>query len=208
MDLYTPATADRIGRTACLPAFYRPIRYDRIIAGYRGRAKLTQEDKDRAGATTPPKRTAPTIQNHSEEIGPTVRAGSLGAPEVVALQRKVGNAAVVQLLAGTPSSGGRGLPADLKEGIESLSGVDMSDVRVHYGSAKPAEVQARAYAQGTDIHLAPGQDQHLPHEAWHVAQQAQGRVQPTLQLEGGVAVNDDSALEHEADVMGDKARRS
>ncbi|HAP61901.1 MAG TPA: hypothetical protein DCR93_21180, partial [Cytophagales bacterium] len=34
---------------------------------------------------------------------------------------------------------------------------------------------------GTDIHLAPGQQKHLPHEAWHVVQQKQGRVKPTLQ---------------------------
>src|SRR5438876_185374 len=51
---------------------------------------------------------------------------------------------------------------------------------------------------------APGQARHLPHEAWHVVQQAQGRVRPTLQLKAGVAVNDDAGLEHEADVMGTK----
>jgi hypothetical protein len=37
-----------------------------------------------------------------------------------------------------------------------------------------------------------------------VAQQSQGRVQPTMQTKG-VAINDDSKLEHEADVMGAKA---
>ncbi|MEL6127089.1 MAG: DUF4157 domain-containing protein, partial [Pseudomonadota bacterium] len=36
-----------------------------------------------------------------------------------------------------------------------------------------------AYAQGSNIHLGPGQDQHLPHEAWHVVQQRQGRVPTT-----------------------------
>jgi hypothetical protein len=38
-----------------------------------------------------------------------------------------------------------------------------------------------------------------------VVQQAQGRVQPTMQMAGGVAVNDDAGLEREADVMGVKA---
>ena len=61
------------------------------------------------------------------------------------------------------------------------------------------------YAQGTDIHVAPGQERHLPHEAWHVVQQAQGRVTPTTQLEQGTPVNDDDTLEREADVMGAKA---
>ncbi|MFN8395694.1 MAG: DUF4157 domain-containing protein [Bacteroidia bacterium] len=96
------------------------------------------------------------------------------------------------------------LPNTLKSGIESLSGIAMDDVRVHYNSSKPAQLQAHAYAQGTDIHIAPGQERHLPHEAWHVVQQKQGRVKPTLQLKG-VAINDDSALEREADVMGVRA---
>jgi hypothetical protein len=97
-----------------------------------------------------------------------------------------------------------GLPEQLQTGIESLSGIAMDDVRVHYHSSKPAQLQAHAYAQGTEIHLAPGQERHLPHEAWHVVQQKQGRVKPTLQLKG-VAINDDSALEREADQMGEKA---
>ena len=75
-----------------------------------------------------------------------------------------------------------GMPDNLKAGVESLSGIDMSDVRVHYNSSKPAEVGALAYTQGTNIHVAPGQEKHLPHEAWHVVQQAQGRVKPTMQL--------------------------
>lgn len=97
-----------------------------------------------------------------------------------------------------------GMPDNLKSGVESLSGIDMSDVRVHYNSDKPADVGALAYTQGTDIHVAPGQEKHLAHEAWHVVQQAQGRVQPTTQFKD-VAINDDSGLESEADVMGDKA---
>ncbi|GFE50676.1 hypothetical protein So717_24290 [Roseobacter cerasinus] len=99
-----------------------------------------------------------------------------------------------------------GLPADLRSGVESLSGMDMSDVRVHYNSSAPAQFQAHAYAQGSDIHLAPGQEKHLPHEAWHTVQQKQGRVQPTRQLAGsGAAINDNVALEREADVMGARA---
>lgn len=98
-----------------------------------------------------------------------------------------------------------GLPDNLKSGIENLSGYSMDDVQVHYNSGKPAQLQAHAYAQGTEIHIAPGQEQHLPHEAWHVVQQKQGRVQPTMQMKGVVPVNDDAGLEKEADVMGVKA---
>lgn len=97
-----------------------------------------------------------------------------------------------------------GMPDNLKAGVENLSGFAMDDVRVHYNSDKPATVQALAYTQGTDIHVAPGQEQHLPHEAWHVAQQMAGRVEPTTEI-GGMPVNDNAGLEHEADVMGAKA---
>ncbi len=98
-----------------------------------------------------------------------------------------------------------GLPDALKSGVENLSGLSLSDVNVHYNSSKPAQLNAHAYAQGTNIHVAPGQEKHLPHEAWHVVQQKQGRVKPTKQLKEKVAINDDNALETEADVMGAKA---
>jgi len=100
-----------------------------------------------------------------------------------------------------------GLPDKLKAGIENLSGYSMDDVKVHYNSSKPAQLQAHAYAQGTDIHLATGQEKHLPHEAWHVVQQKQGRVKPTRQLKSKVNINDDVGLEKEADVMGREAMK-
>jgi len=98
-----------------------------------------------------------------------------------------------------------GLPSQLKSGVESLSGISMDDVTVHYNSSQPAQLQAHAYAQGTDIHLAPGQEKHLPHEVWHVVQQKQGRVEATTQLKGDTPINDNAGLEREADEMGDKA---
>ena len=120
----------------------------------------------------------------------------------LALQRALNDTAPVQ-----KKPNATGLPDQLKAGVEQLSGLAMDDVRVHYNSAKPAAVQAHAYAQGTDIHLGPGQEKHLPHEAWHVVQQKQGRVKPTLQMKG-VAINDDDGLEHEADAMGRRAAAS
>ena len=98
------------------------------------------------------------------------------------------------------------LPTHLKTGIETLSGLSMDNVRVHYNSPKPAQLQANAYTQGSEIHLGPGQEHHLPHEAWHVVQQKQGRVQPTQQL-NGVHINDQQGLEQEADRRGRRAER-
>lgn len=125
-----------------------------------------------------------------------------------------------------------GLPDQLKSGIEQLSGYSLDDVRVYRHSSKPAQLQADAFAQGTDIHLASGQEAHLPHEAWHVVQQKQGRVKPTMQLmstplqslslqspllaspslqssflQPKAPINDDPQLEKEADEMGAKANR-
>ncbi len=104
-----------------------------------------------------------------------------------------------------PAANRTGLPDTLKSGVEAMSGIALDAVRVHYNSPEPAQLNAHAFAQGTDIHLAPGQERHLPHEAWHVVQQAQGRVKPTRQLKGSVPINDDSALEREADIMGAQA---
>jgi len=101
-----------------------------------------------------------------------------------------------------------GLPDQLKSGIENLSGHAMDDVKVHYNSSQPAQLNAHAYAQGSQIHIAPGQEKHLPHEAWHVVQQKQGRVRPTKHLKSSVAINDDTGLEKEADVMGAKAENA
>jgi hypothetical protein len=101
-----------------------------------------------------------------------------------------------------------GLPKALKQGIEDLSGLSMSDVRVHQGSEEPAQVQAAALAQGQEIHVAPGQDEPPPHEAWHVVQQGQGRVSAAASVGAETAVNDDPGLEREADQMGAAAVRA
>ncbi|MEG4230789.1 DUF4157 domain-containing protein [Microcoleus sp. Pol11C3] len=109
-----------------------------------------------------------------------------------------------QVLSEVPYPNQTGLPDRLKAGIEILSGYFIDDVRVHYNSDKPAQLQAHAYAQGTEIHLGAGQEKHLPHEVWHVVQQKQGRVQPTVQAHGA-NINDAPSMEQEADVMGQKA---
>lgn len=97
-----------------------------------------------------------------------------------------------------------GMPDRLKAGIEALSGFDMSDVRVHANSERPARLNALAYTQGNQIYMGPGQERHLPHEAWHAVQQKQGRVRATGQMKG-VGVNDEAGLEKEAKAMGRRA---
>jgi hypothetical protein len=101
-----------------------------------------------------------------------------------------------------------GMPDRLKAGIEALSGLDVSNVRVHYNSLKPAQLQALAYTQGMDIYVRPGQERHLGHEAWHVVQQAKGRVKPIKQMNNNMNINDDADMEKEADIMGSRASQS
>lgn len=148
---------------------------------------------------------------------------SLTHADATQLQRTIGNAALAQLttnmaagassagtadkreaLAGGARDNRTGLPDQLKTGIERLSGLAMDDVRVHTNSSRPAQLQALAYTRGSDIFVGPGQERHLAHEAWHVVQQKQGRVKPTLQM-NDVAINDDDALESEATDWGARA---
>ncbi len=126
------------------------------------------------------------------------------APAAPALADSVAPASL-ESVAEQPAPNRTGLPDTLKAGVEALSGLALDDVRVHYRSSKPGALGALAYAQGTDIHVAPGQEQHLPHEAWHVVQQIQGRVSSDGQR-GGVPLNTDSALEGEAERMAERLR--
>jgi len=136
----------------------------------------------------------PPAQRTTVNDAPTTQETS---PQTEVLQQQPAESA-------TPRENTTGLPNHLKAGIESLSGLSLDDVHVHYNSSRPAQVNALAYTQGTEIHVGPGQEQHLAHEAWHVVQQKEGRVQPTLQAKG-MAINDDVGLEREADVMGERA---
>lgn len=104
-----------------------------------------------------------------------------------------------------------GMPDGVKQRMEDSFGMDFSSVRIHPDSPSAPEVGALAYTQGTDIHFAPGQfkpdtsagRQLLGHELTHVVQQSKGLVQPTGEI-GGLPVNDNEALEQEADVQGFK----
>lgn len=97
-----------------------------------------------------------------------------------------------------------GISGPLRTSLEALSGMDLSGVKIHKNSSKPARLNALAYTQGQDIHVGPGKEKHLPHEGWHAVQQMQRRVKPTTQILG-VSINDDAGLEREADMMGTKA---
>ncbi|GAU77516.1 DUF4157 domain-containing protein [Fusibacter sp. 3D3] len=97
----------------------------------------------------------------------------------------------------TPKTNETGIPDNLKQKVEDASGLSLDDVRVHYHSDEPKKIKARAYTQGSEIYIAPGQEKCLEHELQHVVQQKEGRVKPTT-TENGKVINDSPALEDEA----------
>ncbi|MBD2527836.1 DUF4157 domain-containing protein [Nostoc sp. FACHB-133] len=110
------------------------------------------------------------------------------------------------------SSGGQPMPKLVQQKMETSFGTNFSDVRIYEGS-QAEKIGALAYTQGQNIHFQPGKYQPttqsgqklLGHELTHVVQQRAGRV--TAPQSKGVAINTDSQLETEADVMGAKAAR-
>lgn len=109
----------------------------------------------------------------------------------------------MSLDAGTPQANATGIPGQVKKNVEAYSGFSFDDVRIHYNSARPAQVHALAYTQGNQVYLGPGQQSALGHELGHVVQQKQGRVQATGQVKGQ-PLNDDRKLELEADRIGSR----
>lgn len=86
---------------------------------------------------------------------------------------------------------------------------DLSSVSVYNNSQKALDLGARAFAQGSDIHFAPGELNTeseeglsvLGHEVHHTVQQKSNKVQANTSV-NGTPVNDDKGLEKEADQYG------
>ena len=77
-------------------------------------------------------------------------------------------------------------PNNLKSGIESLSGVNLKDIKVHLDSKEPSKLDATAFTKGNDIKLKSGSDDMegqrlLAFETTHLVQQSEGRVNPAKQ---------------------------
>lgn len=176
-------------------------------AGNRAVVRLVQARRERSSTGDNP------LVEHVQRSA--ARGGKVGGETAVheaapVPQDSTGHASEQALPAAT---GGQPMPGDVQARMEHAFGADFSAVRIHEGPHAPS-IGALAYTQGTDIHFAPGAydpgsrrgQSLLGHELTHVVQQAQGRVQSTGQAKGA-AVNDDPALEREADDMGARAAR-
>ena len=184
---------------------------------------MTHESQKRA--TAPIQRAAA----EAESVRGTGPGGQAGGPQAAwqGYVRGLGagqgaGQAASQVAGHAPGQGGQGagraLPEAVKGRMEQSFGTDLSAVRVHEGEAAPA-LGARAFAQGDEVHFAPGQydpqgqggQELLGHELAHVVQQRQGRVSGVQGRVSGVQgkgnIVSDAALETEADRAGEKAAR-
>ena len=151
------------------------------------------------------------FQSKEKNGGSSEKLSSATAQQNRSFVSGFSNSELLQLLSGSTSDAPKspnassskntsGIPAGLKAKYEQRSGISMDDVSVHYNSDKPVQYGALAYTQGNDVYLGPGQEKHLGHELGHVIQQKQGRV-PITGSVGGAPLNDDPALEQEADTL-------
>ncbi|MFH8463777.1 DUF4765 family protein [Streptomyces sp. NPDC017991] len=148
-------------------------------------------------------------------------AGHRSAADIPALQRAVGNAAVVQMLAAERSaekhehgdgcghqsvqrsmadevlrSAGTPLESGKRVEMEARLGADFSNVRVHSDTVaqrSTAELGATAWTSGNHVVVGQGgvDDTTLAHELTHVIQQRSGPVDGTVGADG-VKVSDPS----------------
>lgn len=142
-----------------------------------------------------------TSRNNFKVTESKIATGYLNKSIQMKTQIRTGSSLQGERSYNTPIVNNTGLPSQLKSGMELTTGYDLSHVKVHYNSPKPASVQAHAYAQGSEIHLGAGQERHLPHELGHVVQQMSGMVKPTIEY-AGMQINNDPQLERHADQLG------
>lgn len=129
-----------------------------------------------------------------------------------------GSAVAGAVVAGAQDKGGgQPLEGGAREKMEGAFGADFSGVKVHTGSEAAQDLNARAFAQGSDLHFAPGQydpqgqdGQHLlAHELAHVVQTGgQADAGPAAKSAGGASVSSPGdAHEQAADRAADAVMR-
>ncbi|MFJ4696085.1 DUF4765 family protein [Streptomyces sp. NPDC088766] len=168
---------------------------------------MRHDDKARTSPRSPARTPPKPVPSRT-----TAAAGSSGG--LMALQRSVGNAAVVQLLAAQRAeeehqhregcghrpvqrsaaeevlrSAGRPLESGKRREMEARLGADFSDVKVHTDAVaqrSTADLGARAWTSGNHVVIGKdgGDDHTLAHELTHVIQQRSGPVAGTVGGDG------------------------
>jgi hypothetical protein len=132
-------------------------------------SRTTQNTTQKTPPPAPARHDAPPV-NHAPPVSHTAHKQFGHSLSDIAVHSETSEASESQTEA-SPAENQTGLPDGLKSGIERFSGLPLDDVRVHYGSPHTDGLAARAFTQGSDIHIGAGEERHLGHEAWHVIQQ-------------------------------------
>ncbi|MCB7135689.1 eCIS core domain-containing protein [Cellulosimicrobium marinum] len=193
---------------------------------------MTREQEHARNQAPPRRGDGPARQT----TGPSAHAGAaaaaaggraLGADDVTALQRHVGNDALQRVLDGARSpvldvvgrGGGSPLSPDVRSDMETRLGADFSDVRVHTGgtaASSAAAVGAHAYTVGRDVVFGAGKFDTtstagrtmLAHELTHVVQQRSGPVSGTPTGDGVSVSDPGDRFEREAEATAVRVMRS
>jgi hypothetical protein len=153
---------------------------------------------------------APSVGSADSARDWSAALGFTGSATEAPVQAKGADSGARATLAGGGS--GQGLDEGVRGTMEQSFGADFSSVRVHQ-DGQAESLGAQAFAQGDDLHFAPGKydassqsgQALIGHELAHVVQQRAGRVS-TGQAKGG-QVHTDLSLEAEADRAGEAASR-
>ena len=168
-------------------------------------AQLQEEEEEMQAKMNPTQ-----LQEEEEEMQAKMNPTQLQEEEEE-MQAKMDQSAQVAQ-SGPETHSSTKMPENVQAKMESSLGADFSNVNIHKDSSKASDVGALAYAQGSDVHFAPGQfkpESHagqelLGHELTHIVQQREGRVSTNIQKKG-MNINNDPGLENEADQLGKKA---
>lgn len=99
-----------------------------------------------------------------------------------------------------------GMPDWIKNNFEAVTSLSAENVRVRYNSPKPAQLEAKAFTNDSEIHVAPGAESSLFHELGHLPRRRSQPI-PVTGYVAGVPVNDNPDFEREADRVGERIRR-
>ncbi len=192
-DLFAPAEAKPLMERSSVPPPFQLIESSGSL----------QEDAEGVELASPTTDVAQTLADG--EAPPPSGGGDGGGGAEEGAGASEGTGTPTASLAG--DSGGEALPENLKANLETISGYNLSGVKVKYNSKKPEILGAGGLAKGNQIDLAPGKEQHLSTAAYALIQQRQGKVGSTKTIQG-VEVNDDSSLESEAKTKSARYGRS
>ena len=156
-----------------------------------------------------------TQTEHQHDDAATTAAPSAGPQQMMG---GVGQAAMQRRVRQRAETGRQGVGMPLDAGVrakmERAFGASFDDVRVHEGP-EAAAIGAQAYAEGHELHFAPGQyqpgtphgDELIGHELTHVVQQRGGSAPAGAQGKNATGIGSDASLEAEADHAGAIASR-